>query len=205
MPVFQTDKGLVFYSHIPKCGGMSIEKSLSCFPTHLKTPFLHGDNQLKFPCSPQHFHADIISKLFDLDSFYYSFTVTRHPFKRLLSEYKFRSDIAKRQNRTLDRFDNWINRILLSYSKNEFVLDNHIRPQTEFIHPGIKVLKLEDGMKSIVAHLEQVLDVQLSTESMHVNKSTELEISVSLESRGLIRKFYESDFNTFDYDEAWYY
>ena len=194
VPIFQTAKGLVFYAHTPKCGGMSIEKSLSDFPTHLETPFLHGDNQQRFPCSPQHFHSEIILKLFDVNSFYYSFTVTRHPFKRLVSEYKFRSDIAKRQNRAIDDFNSWVERTFSCYDTNNFILDNHIRPQNEFLIPEMDVLRLEDGMESVFTRVSRMIDVNKIHCAAHVNKSTGLKISVGSGARELIRIFYKTTF-----------
>ena len=202
MPIFQTENGLVFYSHIPKCGGMSIEKNLSFLPTHLKNPYLHGNDQQGFPCSPQHFHSDIILKMFDVSAFYYSFTVTRHPFNRLISEYRFRSDIAARQKQKMPEINSWIENIFSRYASNKYVLDNHIRPQHEFLLPDMDVMKLEDGMQSIFSQMSKSIDINIPETSAHINKSTGLDISVGFESKELIRSFYASDFETFDYADA---
>jgi len=201
MPIFQAKKGMVFYAHIPKCGGMSIENSLSALPTHLKNPYLHGDNQLRFPCSPQHFHADIITKMFDVNSFFYSFTVTRHPFSRLLSEYRFRTDIAERQNKIMMEINDWIENTLNQYPNNNYLLDNHIRPQNEFLVPGMDVMKLEEGMDAIISRISRKIGISQLGDSVHRNKSKSLETSIGLESKELIKRFYKSDFETLGYSD----
>ena len=199
MPIFQSEKGLVFYAHIPKCGGMSIEQKLSFLPTHLKTPFLHGERQQRFPCSPQHFHSEIITRLFDVDALHYSFTVTRHPYNRLISEYKFRSDIAKRQSREMPDINNWIENTFKNYAENNFILDNHIRPQGEFLIPGMDVMKLEDGMDAIFARISEALGIDKMPVAAHANKSTEMNLTVSRDSKDLVRDFYKSDLEYFNY------
>jgi len=171
MPLFQTHNGLVFFSHIPKCAGMSIENCFSHYPTHLKNPNLHGKNQLQFPCSPQHFHAEIIEKMFSIEAFAYSFTVVRNPFDRILSEYKFRSDIAQRQSREMLPIDSWLEHSLTEYRKDKYFLDNHLRPQVDFILPQMEIFKLEDGLDSILTGIQQKLPGISLPHPTHANTS----------------------------------
>ncbi|XGA79222.1 sulfotransferase family 2 domain-containing protein [Halomonas sp. CH40] len=90
MPIFLKEGELFYFSYIPKCGGMSIENMLKKHANiALRSPYLHGVTQQKFPCSPQHFHLDIVDKIFPMSNFSYKFAVVRHPLHRFISEYKF--------------------------------------------------------------------------------------------------------------------
>jgi len=140
--------------------------------------------------------------MFDVDAFVYSFTVTRHPYTRLISEYKFRSDIATRQNRNMAEINSWIEDVFKKYHSNNFVLDNHIRPQNEFLIPEMDVLRLEDGMESIFSRITKMTGIEEVTRAVHVNKSSGLNVSLSFEAKELIREFYSADFEAFDYEES---
>ena len=201
MPLFQTNAGLIFFSHIPKCAGMSVEKSFTKFPTHLKNPNLHGDNQHRFPCSPQHFHAEIISKMFYVDAFIYSFVVVRNPFDRLISEYRFRSDIAKRQSRDILPFNIWLEKSLSAYHDNQYTLDNHLRPQVEFMLPNMKVFHLEEGLQEVFKSLKTDLPELNIASPVHVNASATVTPNLTPKSVDLIAQMYQEDFLEFGYSQ----
>lgn len=199
MPVFETEKGLIFFSHIPKCAGMSIEKGFSGYPTHLKNPYLHGKNQLGFPCSPQHFHAEIIQKMFNARHFQYTFSVVRNPFDRVSSEYRFRADIAKRQNREIANFDLWLQHSLQKYHADPYILDNHLRPQVQFLLPDMKVLKLEIGLVEIFKVIQEDIPGLSLDPPTHANVSNSSIPELSPKSIALITQMYSEDFEQLDY------
>ena len=102
----------------------------------------------------------------------------------------------------MPEINSWIENIFSRYASNKYVLDNHIRPQHEFLLPDMDVMKLEDGMQSIFSQMSKSIDINIPETSAHINKSTGLDISVGFESKELIRSFYASDFETFDYADA---
>lgn len=199
MPLFQTNIGIVFFAHIPKCAGMSVERVFSQHPTHLKNPYLHGKGQLEFPCSPQHFHAEIVEKMFSMDAFVYCFTLVRNPYERILSEYRFRSDIAKRQKRNLEPFDTWLQKSLSIFESNPYTLDNHLRPQIEFLTPNIKIFKFENGLENIFSQIEADLPNLIISRPSHTNKSKTSQSEMSIKSRETIQEFYKEDFSILEY------
>ena len=63
------------------------------------------------------------------------------------------------------------------------------------------VLKLEDGMESIFSRIMKMTGIEERAGTVHVNKSSGLNLSVSFETKELIRKFYAADYKTFGYEE----
>ncbi len=179
---------------------MSVEKAFSTYPTHLKNPNLHGKNQLGFPCSPQHFHAEIIQKMFSAESFRYAFTVVRNPFDRIISEYRFRADIAARQKTELPEFNEWLESSLIKYDLDNYLLDNHIRPQIEFLIPGIDIYKLEIGAAEILMQIQLKLpELKLKPPNI-ANASRSERPQLNDASIKSVQSFYAEDFERFGYE-----
>lgn len=162
MPIFRRDGKSILFSHVPKAGGSSMEKLFAdAGYTTLYRDTKEGPgtvNRLR-RCSPQHMHADMLQQLFRIDRFDFIFMITREPFARFRSEYAMRN----RKNLKVDAgsVETWAERLLREYAHNPFVLDNHLRPQCEFYLPGCTVYRLEDGMASIVADLNERIDAGL--------------------------------------------
>lgn len=188
--------------HIPKTGGMSVEKSLNKVGVlHLKSPKLHGSKQLGFPCSPQHFHMDILNSMFKTQRFFdYQFAIVRNPVKRIVSEFKFRNAGKKLTEKELNNlFPVWLSKTFSRYHSDPFVLDNHIRPQNEFVSNDVEVFYFEKGIDTILQTVSQRLSLTSPLQSTHVNKSHSVEVEVSDESEAMIRDFYAEDFSRFGY------
>ena len=91
------------------------------------------------------------------------------------------------------------NKEFKEYEKNNYCLDNHLRPQVDFVSNAVEVFKIEDGIDK---GLEQVLskkDVDLSrlTNAMNSNKNI-IELSDEVEKK--IKEFYAEDFAKFNYE-----
>lgn len=92
MPVFQRDGKKVLFLHVPKAGGTSIEEFFK--KNDWEISFLDRGGDLSWnkfmKCSPQHMHAEILEKIFKINSFHAIFITVRHPFERIKSEFKWR-------------------------------------------------------------------------------------------------------------------
>lgn len=206
MPVFWNDTRSVLFVHIPKAAGSTLEQlfrrsgwQMAFRATRKTEPALMAVRR----CSPQHYHAALLAELFDVERFDAVFTVTREPISRFRSEYLMR-------NRSDPRTDGasveaWAQRVLARRSRDPYALDNHLRPQSEFILPRSQAYRLEDGVDSVVADLNARFDLSLTAEiprAMHSVKragvrSEEIEVSTALEQE--LRTLYAQDFDSFGY------
>lgn len=200
MPVFQKQKKKILFIHIPKAGGTSIEFWLKHNDWHMS---FFDDGEREFSqntytkCSPQHFHASIIESIFNLQSFDFIFAVVRHPTQRIVSEFNWRREHFGIK---LSRSE-WIQNALNEYAKNNFIHDNHIRPQIEFISEKCHTFKLEDGMNSILSEIRQAVgeDMKLPT-NVHAMKSSAPPEDLESTTQDMIKEFYFQDFLRFGYE-----
>jgi hypothetical protein len=152
MPVFQKENISILFVHIPKAAGTTIENffrqqewNVSFFDGGEDKPTI---NTVSW-CSPQHFHAEILTKVFNIRKFSFCFTIVRDPISRIKSEVRWRKQYF---NQNLEP-EQWIYDALQAYPRNPFVHDNHIRPQSEFLFDGLEVYNLEDGLEPVMAQL----------------------------------------------------
>ncbi|WP_404324925.1 sulfotransferase family 2 domain-containing protein [Cobetia sp. UIB-001] len=204
MPIIYKDDISIFFFHIPKCAGTSIEKAFvnNDFLMDLHNP-KHAYKPLSrlFKCSPQHYHYNMVSSIVDLSSFDYCFTVIRDPIDRLISEYKMRA----KHHVNPPGFNVWLKRINSLYKKNPFILDNHIRPQSDFIGGEVKVFDLSQGLGNIFNDVERELGITLHGAShSHASHGSELsnfsinKTDLNEEDFEIIENLYSSDMELFE-------
>lgn len=206
MPVMLKDGRSVLFVHVPKAGGTTLERhfghdgwKLAFRETLRKRPDL-------FPlrrCSPQHYHGAVLTEMFDVSRFDVVFTVVREPVSRFRSEFAMRNNTL--QAAPAATVDAWAERKLAEYADNPYLLDNHLRPQHEFLVPGVLTYRLEDGLEAVVKDLNQRFDLDLPPAVLHRLRSDDrglpssaVEISPQLRAR--LHDFYAKDFADFGYD-----
>lgn len=196
MTIIKNDTGeVVYYSHIPKSAGTSLQLALQkgyelCFiaPQH---------KYMKI--TPQHIDINHI-KYFNIEGFIdKSFTITRHPMDRIISEFKYRSNSRSTLLRNILDFDSFVYYFLNEYKSNPEVLGNHITPQTKFILNNTKVFRLEDGMDNIVNTLNTEFGFSKLAMVGNSNVSEPKEISMTKKTKKMIEIFYASDYEQFNY------
>lgn len=214
----------IFFSHIPKTGGSSLEKyfQLNGASVQFFSEFNHLINLMK--CAPlNHLDYHLIDQLFELKKFFFSFAIVRNPYARLASEFRFRKgrngNIGKKIT-VYDSIEPWALDVLSSYAKDKHFFSNHIRPQIDFIGPGImKVYKLELGLSGVVENISKRLQVHGCNlipyesvdgldDSMVTTKKTRLgtmskEENLIRESSvisALVKHIYKADFDAFNYE-----
>ena len=182
MATFYTSTKKILVIHIPKTGGSTVTRFL----------IDSGFKKKLFPRERvNHLHYNLYKKHVDLDSFDFMFTIYRDPIKRFLSHYKW----IQRQTRMNLTADQFCNKILSDYKKNNYVHDNHIRPQHEFICEGMNVYNFND-LSYLPTMLSDKLDFKFDRKLPHEKKSTYLSTDVLSESSiDKLTSFYKEDYS----------
>jgi hypothetical protein len=97
MPIVRFKNKIVYFSHIPKCGGTSVENFLKIITgtnlAFLNRNFYMDKNRQWSVASPQHIPGKDVSKLFPITFFDEFFAVTRNPLNRFYSAFIFQKHI----------------------------------------------------------------------------------------------------------------
>lgn len=210
MPILRSGTRVVFFSHIPKTGGSSVESYLRSkgslsFCTDRSAP-----ESLRV--TPQHLHRAEIDRLFAPNLFDASFAVLRDPVARLLSEYRWRASkprgtALKRHpglRRRLSRlhpalrgadlsFDAWVPVIFDAWLADPYVLDNHIRPQAEFVAGCDRLFALEKGLDPVFDWIDERTDTAPGERDLWLKRSGSGVDTVSAGTRRRIETFYARD------------
>lgn len=162
MPLFRVDKAIHYFAHIPKCAGSSVEKHiLSKYGSIAFRDFNHHRNKRNLKnkglstwniTSPQHILWDDLKRLFPADWIDSTFTVVRNPVSRYVSCYKYQKYARKKLDSI--SIDQWFAKIQPQVEKQKRIVDNHLQPQHLFLPEETNVFKLEDGLSSVLQHLD---------------------------------------------------
>lgn len=202
MPVISyKDSKNILFVHVPKCGGSSVERTfrlLGCKISFKHNPF-YTDKSLGFPCSPQHFHLDILDRLFARNFFDYKFAIVRDPLQRILSEYRMR--MAGRKPENVVEFGRWCLSAFRKFRENEYHLDNHIRPQCHFANESVDVFKLEEGIAPALATACERIGIEFDPQHIvRTNVGRPIGACVEPEIAEVIFDFYREDYDRFGYE-----
>lgn len=207
MPIFRRDGKNILFVHVPKTGGTTIENVFK--ESGYEAFYLDGKvgretlNHVR-RCTPQHMHADMLHTNFKVANFDLVFMMVRNPLSRFQSEYIWRN---RKNIKSLDAesVDSWGAKALGKYRRNNFLFDNHLRPQAEFHVRGSKVYQLEDSLQSAVDDLNDKFGLDLDPEIPRLKdgrKETGFssgDVVVSAKMADAVKQFYQKDYVKFGY------
>ncbi|MGF2684930.1 sulfotransferase family 2 domain-containing protein [Marinobacter sp. DUT-3] len=214
MPVFSKGEMNILFVHIPKSAGSSIERIGS--DLGWEESFSVRGKALKnleyYKATLQHLHVEPLELLLNFDNFDAIFTVVRNPFYRFKSEYYWQ----RAQGITDLGVGEWICDTFEKYSRNQYVYDNHIRPQVDFLsdHEKFQVFKLEEGgvdkAREVFLYLssaqapknfwEKYVRPKLMLERQEKRSVKDPEVEAMFaEHYDKIVEFYKEDFSAFSY------
>ena len=189
----------IFYSHVPKCGGTTIETSLR---KEGFDEFLFSSNSRGgcFKQNLQHLPSSIFNQVIDLDNISCKFIVVRNPFNRLISEYKYRTKGHK-------KLYDWLKINFEKFSHNSRHLDNHLLPQVEFHDERLEVFRIEDGLDEVYDFIGDSIGVNFPYDGVKKNVSDSRRVKSDLFENDEEYKYfikivldnYRKDFEKFDY------
>lgn len=199
MPILKIREKNVCFIHIPKTGGETVERYLA--QVGRLGFFWPKMDQTLFQCTPQHFDAEMMARLFPNNYFDYRFAVVRHPLDRVLSEYKMRVRGRFLEGKKIPSFEAWFLPILAAMKSKPRILDNHMNQQFKFVDETTKVFKFEDGIIENLKQVQQDLGVEFDfSKNIHRQSSpNEIVIDLSDEMILTIADLYAEDFEKFGY------
>ena len=153
MPILKAAGQLIYYAHVPKCAGSSLEHYLEARFGDLA--FLDGQ-YMKQPrdqrwnkTSPQHINTEALDRLFPAGFFDASFTVVRHPEARIISAFHFQREVEGTISQNVP-FGEWLEDLMDAREEEPYLHDNHTRPMADIVPDGAKVFHLEHGLDAII-------------------------------------------------------
>ena len=200
----------ILLSFTPKTGGTSLIKFFKSIGGEI---YLHNENNKiigLLKCPSQHFHYKILEEIYNIEKFDFSFCIMRNPIEKLKSDYLWSYRNTKDINKVL-KFDNWYNKMIGGYTKNNFFFDNHIRPQHEFFGPKLsKIYKMEHGLEYITKDVFKNINLTInykgensfiprenSSENFQL-KIQKKDIKISAETINSIQNIYKEDFEIWE-------
>ena len=187
------------FIHIPRCGGSGVEDNFNLFyeENYWVPRFTHQFSGVHF--APQHFTHQILDSFLDKEQQdWFSFTITRNPYYRTISEYFY---INKNfynnpiENFNEDYFVKWLKEDLI-----QFNLD-HKLPQSTFIDKPVDlIIKLEE-LEEEYQKLNTKFNTSLFAKKANTGniESKKIIESLSQNTLDLIYTIFEQDFIQFNY------
>jgi hypothetical protein len=201
MPFCNPDGKLLYFVHIPKTGGSSMEDYLR---RRFGQLFLF-ERKLR----PHNKGAGIIVQIVHLSSWDLEqvipneidlvFGIVRDPLARIMSEYRWQSGASASSKMP---FSTWL-RIMISAARREpRVYGNHIRPMDELTPERTEVFRFEDGFEPVVARIDDVMGSSMPEMTIgHLkNRKDFRKIEVYRQDIELINDYYAADFARFGYE-----
>lgn len=163
MPIFKANGKLVYYAHVPKCGGTAVGWYLNerfgplAFSdrTHTRQTVEERWSQT----SPQHIDRDSLSRLFPDGFFDASFAIVRHPVTRIVSAYHFQVEVEESVPASTG-FSEWLSDIEDRRAEDPFAFDNHIRPMAQIVPEGAEIFYTEHGLDGLVPWFDALTGTQ---------------------------------------------
>ena len=197
------------FIHIPKTGGTSIEQFI----------IENGKNNLQYHGvmnnrSLHHLTAFELYKNMsknrphNLYSKYYSFSIVRNPYERLLSEYYWTKipNVGFKAGKSKDHFLKYVKNVVRNKLYFQHIDNDHFIPQFNFVYYKNKlfvneIFKFEDFdwiNNYLKKKLNIINDIPLLNKSI-VNKKEEW----NEEQKNIIYELYKKDFIIFNYNKSW--
>jgi hypothetical protein len=216
MPIVRIGTKLVYFAHVPKCAGSSVEDYLKDRFGPLALLDRHylsvAPDERWTRTSPQHIDWGSLIRMFPPAFFVDVFAVVRHPLDRAVSAYRFQSEVEGTVAKGLS-FGDWLQAEFDARRSDPHRSDNHSRPQVDFIPSdqtqSCTIFHLEHGLDALIPYFDLLAGTPSGPRAMsHSNKARQGR-SVSVRSlppieptakeRTLVSNLYAADFERFGY------
>lgn len=157
MPLFRSANKVLYYAHVPKAAGTTVEQYIKARFGHLAfhdaTFGAQAPTERWSQTSPQHI-PEAARQRYLPDSFLdASFATVRHPATRLFSAFLFQRDIEAAIPAGTP-FKTWLDTLEKQTPNTPHLFDGHIRPMSDFIPEKAQVFQIEKGLNAVVDWLD---------------------------------------------------
>lgn len=157
MPILRVKHKNIYFAHVPKCGGSTVEHNLirlGYSVSFLNVDYYNPGEANWSVTSPQHISLQNLEKYFKKNFFDYSFAVVRDPVDRFISAYNFKRGTIGwfvSFERFLTMLESHVERTG-SFSINKY--DNHFTPASQLVPEASEIFYLENGLLNVFRELE---------------------------------------------------
>ena len=199
MPLASWNGQTIFFAHVPKTGGSSVEDylisrfgPLSIIDTNKRT----GVRGTGLIVPATHLATVDLAELLPHD-LTYSFAVVRDPLERMMSEFRYQSGVSRMSRLG---FSPWLQVMLTAARSEPRLYENHIRPQSDLVPEGAEVFRLEDGFEALIARLDEKTGSSMPDLTVpHLNTRTKEPVELSRSDVAAILDYYGADYDRFGY------
>jgi len=192
MPLIRAHNQIVYFAHVPKCGGGSVEAMLReafgavgfCDRAH------HRRGERRWGrVSPQHMTFADLTRVLPHNFIDYSFAVIRDPVDRFVSAFNY--------NRIhsfipwYSSVDGFIKAVRRSGDFLENRLDNHFMPASAFVPESAEVFRLENGFELLRNTLSLRLGREMSSVDIPVKNKVAYGTDGSTRLRRIVKKLFQ--------------
>ncbi|MFW2421758.1 MAG: sulfotransferase family 2 domain-containing protein [Porticoccaceae bacterium] len=155
MPLYKTDKGLLYFAHVPLAGGSLFDRYLA---ERFGTAALHDPRYSGQPttagASPvQHIEQQHFSKMFPQHFLDDALALVRHPTSRVVAAYQLRQRAAGESD--FPEFSSWLAEHAELIASDSNKLPGDLRWQSSFLPRECRVFKLEAGLDHLADYLDE--------------------------------------------------
>ncbi|MCJ8138978.1 sulfotransferase family 2 domain-containing protein [Falsirhodobacter halotolerans] len=200
MPIFKHAGQLLFFAHVPKCAGTSIEDHLvrrfgpAAFLNRRHAP---GNKHNWTRTSPQHLPARQLALLFPDGFFDAGFAVVRDPVARVRSAFHYHQ--TKRGKIPAEEtLETWLTRVRGFNDGEHARYDDHFRTQGAFVPEWCTIFHLEDGLDGLSAWLDDWAGPTTVAPIGRALVGTYDSAPVDPDLAAMIREHYADDYARFD-------
>jgi hypothetical protein len=200
MPLASWNGHTIFFAHVPKTGGSSVEDylisrfgPLSIIDTN-KRRGVQGTGMI-VPAT--HLAAVDLAELLP-HTLTYSFAVVRDPMQRMMSEFRYQSGVSRMSRLG---FSPWLQVMLTAARSEPRLYENHIRPQSDLVPVDAEVFRLEDGFDALITRLDEKTGSNTPNLTVpHLNTRTKNPIDLCRADVADILDYYSDDYDRFGYE-----
>ncbi|MCB6179838.1 sulfotransferase family protein [Rhodobacter sp. Har01] len=218
MPIVRIGPKLVYFAHVPKCAGSSVEDYLHDRFGALALvdrKYISVPPDLRWTrSSPQHVDWAALARMFPADFFDACFAVVRHPLDRAVSAFRFQAEVEGTVPEGIG-FGDWLQAEAAARQGDPYRSDNHSRPQSDFLPPvggalPCTIFHMEHGLDALIPYFDALAGVSAGPRALrHTNKAGHNtaggarrqigEIKPDAADRALVAEIYSADFARLGY------